>query len=154
MNVFFDLFIRNGARADWQSDPYWADREFPSAVAVSPYHLWRPGDAVAPAARRLLIGVATWSGYDMRLLDALADAFPANGTGAMRIDLFNTAECRSQQDFQGYIPGLDDVLQTPVVGVWRQGRLTDVAQGFHARELAAREVGIDPLAAGLPRSHS
>ena len=44
---------------------------FPECVESSEIHLWRPGQRIAAIGRRILIGVATYSVYDLKLLDVL-----------------------------------------------------------------------------------
>ena len=73
MTAFFDLFLRNPSRLEPEADPTCADPEFVKTLAGSPFRLWRPGDSVSPHGERLLLGVATWSGYDMRLPDVMAE---------------------------------------------------------------------------------
>jgi hypothetical protein len=142
MTAFFELYVRNSSRPDPLADPSWADREFPSLVASSPFHLWRPGEPVPEQGIRLLIGVATWSGYDMRLLDVIAEATSRRqASGFPVVEVFNTADCRQPRDFTRYIPKLGSVSQTPVVGVWRDGQLEWSGQGYEARDRAARLFG-------------
>ena len=45
------------------------DRELPRAVAESPFHWWRVGEAGSAGERVLLVGVAVWNGYDLNTLD-------------------------------------------------------------------------------------
>jgi hypothetical protein len=141
MTAFFRLFMDAASRPGLNNDPEWADRQFPPLVAGGPLRLWRPGMTVAEKGTRLLIGVATWSGYDMRLLDLIAEAKRANPHEESIVEVFNTADCRRMSDFREYIPTVPDVLQTPVLGVWQDGRLQEAHQGYHARDLIARRFG-------------
>jgi hypothetical protein len=141
MNGFFELFARNAARPKAWEDSDWADERFPEVVAESPFHLWQPGDPVPRQGLRLLIGVATWSGYDMRLLDVVAEA-AADGRGET-IEVFNTAECKDPRDFARYIPSRAKVLHTPVVGEWREGVLAWSGSGESAQEHVTRLFGTD-----------
>ena len=141
MTAFFDLFVRHSSDPSVRDDPTWADRRFPELVASSPFHLWRPGDPVPERGDRYLIGVATWSGYDMRLLDVIAEALRRNRVDPPAIDVFNTAECRQQQDFDRYISGIGTVLQTPVVGYWNNGHLADSEQAYAALDFLAGVFG-------------
>jgi hypothetical protein len=142
MTAFFDLFVGNSSRPDPFTDPSWADRQFPPLVASSSFHLWRPGDPIAERGIRLLIGVATWSGYDMRLLDVLAEAMSRRPTpDSPVLEVFNTADCRQPRDFTSYVPKLGMVHHTPVVGIWRDGELEWSGQGYEARDRAARLFG-------------
>lgn len=136
MTTFFDLFASHSS-SDCRDDPAGADRQFPAFVASSPFRLWRPGDPIATRDNRYLIGVATWSGYDMRLLDVLAEALAAHPNDPPVVEVFNTADCRHEQDFDRYIPGIGVVSHTPVVGFWHNGELAASAQGHAAREFIA-----------------
>jgi hypothetical protein len=138
MTSFFDLFVRHSSDPSVRDDPTWADRQFPDLVASSPFHLWRPGDPIPEQGVRHLIGVATWSGYDMRLLDVIAEAIRLNALNLPAIDVFNTADCQSAEDFARYIPGLNEVSHTPVWGFWRDGQLYSFVQGHSAREGLAK----------------
>ena len=137
MTAFFDLFVRHSSDSTVRDDPKWSDRQFPELVAASPFRLWRPGDPIPAQDVRYLIGVATWSGYDMRLLDVIAEALRRNPVDPPTIDVFNTADCSRQQDFDRYISGIGSVLHTPVVGFWNNGLLKISLQGHDAREFLA-----------------
>ncbi len=141
MKTFFDLFESHSSRPEFRDDPTWADRRFPELVSASPFRLWRPGDPIAECDVRYLIGVATWSGYDMRLLDVIAEALSRNSVNPPAIDVFNTADCRRREDFAAYIPGLSEVMQTPVVGFWRNQLFCTVVQGHAARDFIAGVFG-------------
>jgi hypothetical protein len=143
MTTFFDLFVRHSSDPSVRDDPKWADQRFPALVASSPFQLWRPGDPmVFKDNLRLLIGVATWSGYDMRLLDVIAEALGRNPADPPTIDVFNTVDCRSAEDFTRYIPGLHDISQMPVVGFfWRVEQLSTAYHGHAARESIAKIFG-------------
>jgi hypothetical protein len=84
-------------------------------------HFWKLGDDISAASRRVLIGVAPYSGYDLKLLEALNE-LPLDPISD-RIDVFDVLACQTQEDFEKYIPGIGKVYQTPVVGIWEQGRL-------------------------------
>ncbi len=141
MTAFFDLFVRASAGPDSWTDPTWADRQLPDLVAASPFRPWKPDDPIPQHGVRVLIGVATWSGYDMRLLDVIAETIARDPGKAPTVEVFNTAACKQHSDFREYIPKLGDVLQVPVVGVWRDGRLEKWGEGYAARDLAARMFG-------------
>lgn len=141
MTPYFDLFVRHSSDPAVRDDPAWADRRFSELIASGPFHLWRPGDPIPEHDVRYLIGVATWSGYDMRLLDVIAQAIQAIPTEAPAIDVFNTADCRHAEDFARYVPGLHDVSQTPILGFWRVGHLYSSLQGYAARDWLAKLFG-------------
>jgi hypothetical protein len=86
----------------------------------------------------------------MRLLDVIAEALAhrdwanwATSSEVPVVEVFNTAACRELRDFKKYIPKLRHVAHTPVVGVWRDGRLDEAKEGYEARDLAARMFGSD-----------
>lgn len=154
MNRFLDLF-----RYDTPPPPgqiYADDRSalFPKAVARSTrFRLWGPDEPIPTTGTFLLIGVATWSGYDMKLLDVLEQT----PCGPDQIGVFDVQECQSAQDFEKRIPGISDVFQTPAVGLWHDGQLLASAWGHEGRKLIFRACRIDPERMGElldPRSVS
>lgn len=128
------LFVHDADRAAWR---------FAEVVGRSALRSWRPGDPSAASGRRLLIGVATYSVYDMRLLDVLDEAMRRADSQALQIDVFDIEPCRSHTDFSQYIPGVGKVFQTPVFGIWVDGRLQETAQGAQARKQILRLCGLD-----------
>jgi hypothetical protein len=163
MMPFFNLFQQRARNPVAWADPSWADRQLPSLLNATPLRLWSPGDPISDWGIRLLVGVATWSGYDMRLLDILAERQIQGGVrvsdddmrlldimaegqqqGGIRIsdvDVFNINNCRGHADFRLYIPSLRLVLQTPAVGIWVMGKLNWIGQGAEARDLVAHMFG-------------
>jgi hypothetical protein len=148
------------------------EQEFPALVARGPLHWWTPGESVADT-RRLLIGAATYSRYDMRLLDLVYEAkchsvAPASaqhvtskGLGLvelaaeqLRVDVFSVLACGSHEDFSKYVPGIGQVFQTPVVGFWEKGILREKATGAAGRGLVARICGIDPKLLSAEVNHT
>lgn len=148
MTTFYDLSqaLTSSGRPDGSLGPGQKklDDRFPSAVSTSPFRLWSPGDPIPAGGKRLLIGVATWSAYDMKLLDAVSQALPRLPAG-LTVEVFNVADCSSPEAFDQYVPGIGSVFHTPVVGLWCDGKLVDKATGRAGRELVARLSGLDPL---------
>ena len=143
MNTFHDLFRQPTRRV---GDSFLPDRRaalFPGFVERSPkLHLWAPGQLGSVEGPRLLIAVATWSGYDMNLLDLLEEA-PAGGA---RIEVFDIDSCQSTDELSHAIPGLGTPTQTPVVGYWVDGKFIESATGLDGRQLVARVCGLSPEA--------
>jgi hypothetical protein len=145
MNRFFDLF-----RSQTPPPPgaiYADDRSvlFPGVVTNSTrFKLWEQGESVPPVGRFLLVGVATWSGYDMKLLDVLEQTT----TGPNVIGVFDIADCKSDHDFETRIHGIGPVFQTPVVGLWEDGKLVARGSGHEGRLLTFRACGLDPAQIG------
>lgn len=141
MNRFLELFRHHTAPPPGQI--YADDRSvlFPEVVSHSPrLTLWGKNDSVPATGRFLLVGVATWSGYDMKLLDALEQT-PG---GPDAIGVFDTTDCQSNDDFEARIPGIGAVFQMPAVGLWENGMLVARGSGHEGREIAFRACGIDP----------
>jgi hypothetical protein len=140
MNRFLDLF-----RHDTPPPPgqiYADDRSalFPNVVSRSPrLKLWPVSEPVPTTGTFLLIGVATWSGYDMKLLDVL-EHLP---DGPDVIGVFDTDECRSADDFEKRIPGIGLPYQTPGVGLWQDGQPVASGWGHEGRKLICQIYAID-----------
>ncbi len=107
-----------------------AGQLFPLLVERSRLHLWRPGEPIV-ASRRLLVGVATWSLYDLSLLDRLDDAAARDAAVVDRIDVFDL-DRMERGDFEDHLPGLGEVLGTPVVGFWEDGIAGEKGFGWRA----------------------
>jgi len=139
--MFFNLFAAAAAEGDPGDRPTGADHRFAEVVEQSLFQLWRPGDPIPQHAVRLLIGVASSSGCDMRLLDVIAEAMDRGPSALPTVDVFDTADCPRPEDFRRYIPTLRDVAHTPVAGIWFGGQLTWRGQGHTARDQIARMFG-------------
>jgi len=140
MNRFLELFRHHSTPPPGQI--YADDRShlFPQVVALSPrLRLWSKQDRVPTRGRFLLVGVATWSGYDMKLLDALEQT----DSGPDLIGVFDTADCKSNEDFNSRIPGIGDVFQMPAVGLWENGTLVARGSGHEGRQIAFLACGLD-----------
>jgi hypothetical protein len=137
--MFFDLFA--AAAAEGGDRPTDVGRRFAAVVEQSAFQLWRPGQPIPRHSVRLLIGVATGSGYDMRLLDVIEERMGRGPSALPQVDVFDVADCPRPEDFQRYIPTLRDVSETPVAGIWFGGQLTWRGQGQPARDQIARMFG-------------
>lgn len=139
MNTFHDLFRQPTRKIGVTFPPDRRRELFPGFVERSPrLHLWSPGNPIVDAGPRLLIGVATWSGYDLNTLD-LIEELPAS---PVHVDVFDLDECRSPEAVGKYIPGMALETSTPVVGLWIDGVLKESASGTDGRQLIARVCGI------------
>jgi hypothetical protein len=94
--------------------------------------------------RRLVIGVAVWSNYDLRLLDLVNEAVTAGKQPDLHVAVFNIDELSSPAELQRIFPGIGEVFQTPAVGYWEAGQLKETASGFAGRQLVGRLLGFDP----------
>jgi hypothetical protein len=138
MNSFFNLFLQDPGQPSHDARQAIAERAFCERLQDSPFHLWQPGDAVPQKGTRILLGVAPWSGYDMRLLDVISESIRKGiALPDLRVDVFDTTHCTENADFRKYIPKLRRVFHTPVIGIWRDGHLHEVKEGYEARDMAA-----------------
>jgi hypothetical protein len=88
---------------------------------------------------QIVIGVATYSAPELALLDELDAALHKGREGKARVEVFDVLECTQMDDFQKFIPGINPVYRTPVVGVIADGRLVDQATGLSdVKETLAR----------------
>jgi len=165
MKTFVELFLSYRELSPGEQQRR-IEREFPALVAQGTLHWWSPGDPVCSSGRRLLIGVATYSSLDMRLLDLVSEsvrcrrldglmkqqlslpaglsAFVQVPKESLHIDVFSVLDCQSHEDFKPYIPSLGKVYQTPVAGLWDNGVLQSWATGAAGRTLVAQVCGLDP----------
>lgn len=116
--------------------------KFGAYVQEGPFNLWSLGQPIVADGRRLLIGAAIWSVYDLRLLDTLEDAFCAGRISSDRIDVFEMNSLRDWIQINDYIPGLEKVYQPPVVGLWTQNRLVASYEGAFARDFVLSMYGL------------
>jgi hypothetical protein len=141
MNRFLDLLWHDTPPPPGQIYADERSARFPNVVAQSQrLKLWGREEPVPEAGRFLLIGVATWSGYDMKLLD-LIEQTPG---GPEVVGVFDTAECKSDEDFEKRIPGIGSVFQVPAVGLWEGGKPGARGWGHDGRQLVFRSFGLDP----------
>lgn len=117
-----------------------AERLFPELVERSHLHLWRPGDSIA-GGRRLLVGVATWSLYDLSLLELLDRVVKEGCPGMDRIDVFNLDRVELGV-LERYIAHLGKVVGTPVAGLWEDGILGETGFGWRAITLISGLLGV------------
>jgi hypothetical protein len=130
--TFQDL-LRTGPAGPEESQLF-AEQQFPEVAASKSMHLWQPGDPFIQSGERFLLGIVTWSNYDLQLLDQLADRVRSGQLSPGRLDLFNLAPMRKREDLEPYIPGLGARLNNPpALGIWIDGVLTERLDGHSAR---------------------
>jgi hypothetical protein len=134
----FTELRRTGLAVSEENDR--ARQLFPVLIEQSHLHVWNPGDPIS-GARRLLIGVANWSLYDLSLLDVLDQVVAEGCYGVDRIDVFNLDQVE-RGDFEDYIAGLGKVVGTPLAGFWEDGILGDKGFGWRAFRLISDLVGV------------
>jgi hypothetical protein len=61
------------------------------------------------------------------------------------VEVFDVQDCTGQSDFEQYVPGIAPVFQTPVVGIWENGKLIAKGSGRAGRDLVFDRFGKRPL---------
>jgi hypothetical protein len=129
MNTFVSLLkVRKGKPpADAQKR---ARLDFPGLVAQSKLVL-RQACATMPASgEHFIIGIATYAANELDLLDQLEDALQGRAAAPPDVEVFDVLDCQTPSDFRKFIPGMDAVHRTPVIGVIADGKLIDQATGL------------------------
>jgi hypothetical protein len=103
---------------------------FPRKVAGSRLTLRDPEQPLPPSVRHFIIGVATYAADELGLLDELDSALGKGKDETTDVAVFDVLDCERMTDFQRYIPGIDGVYDTPVIGVIMDGKLIDRATGL------------------------
>lgn len=100
-------------------------------LASSHLRSWAEEEPPPAQGVRLLLLVATWSRYDLQLLDTLNQRI-ASPQDVVRLDVASIDDFY-QEDFERVLPGIDRVRVEPVLGVWRDGALTERLWGWPAK---------------------
>jgi hypothetical protein len=121
-----------------QSD---ARRLFPAIVQRSHLEQHVPGSAVPTTGKYVIIGVATYSPDELRLLDDL-EAAHARWGGTSKVVVFDVLDCNDMNDMRKHVPSLMVVVQTPVVAFWDGGKLVASQTGLHLRHEVLHKAGL------------
>jgi hypothetical protein len=129
MNRFSSLlkFRKGKSPADAQAR---AHEEFPKRISRSRLKLRSPGESIPRIGRHFIIGVATYSAPELALLDQIEAILNQGEPQAMDVEVFDVLECKTMSDFEAFIPGIDSVYRTPILGVMSDGKLIDQATGL------------------------
>lgn len=118
--------------------------KLPEALVGSPISVWRRGDPIPVVDRRILIGIAPYSLPDLQLVDKLTEVLKRRPGVRDSVQIFDVLSCSKMVDFEGYVPGVGSVYQTPVLGIWENGILVERATGAKARQIISRRYGLSP----------
>ena len=121
-----------------------ASAELPDRVRKSVLTWWPDRSDTNGTGSRLVLGVAVWSNYDLRLLDLMNEAVASGTQPGLSVAVFNLDDVGSPDEFQRIFPGIGEVLQAPAVGYWEAGKLKETATGYFARQLVGRLLNFDP----------
>ena len=141
--IFRDL-LNHGPKLSPADSQRRAATELPECVRQSALTWWPDRTETNGTGRRLVIGVAVWSNYDLRLLDLVNEVVLAGNHSDVLVAVFDIDAVASQAELQRIFPGIGEVIQTPAVGYWDGGQLKETASGFSGRQLVGRVLGFDP----------
>jgi hypothetical protein len=147
MNKFIDLIIESN-RLPLPERRQYVKSRVAELLSKNALNKWGLGDSVADASVRILIVIAAWSNYDLRLLDALSET-PARRTKLdERIDIADideiigpTENCELIMD--KIIPEIGTIFHTPIVGIWENGMLVQKGSGAAGRDLIINRYGLN-----------
>jgi hypothetical protein len=80
--------------------------------------------------RHFIIGIATYSARELELLDKLEAFLGQVEPEAIDVEVFDVLACKTMSDFADFIPGIEGVYRTPILGVISNGKLIDQATGL------------------------
>ncbi|MFO0849817.1 MAG: hypothetical protein U0871_14875 [Gemmataceae bacterium] len=120
-----------------------AARELPEVVEQSALNWWEKDAPLPDDDSFLLIGVAVWSGYDLNTLDHVEAAVRAGTAPGLQVYVFDADTMLSQDEVEAVFPGLGSIHHTPIVGLWRGGKLVERECGYLGRQVIARALNID-----------
>jgi hypothetical protein len=129
MNHFSSLlkFSKGKPPADAQAT---AQRDFPTRVQKSRLKLRSPGEPVAATGKQFIIGIATYSAPELELMDKLEHFLEQTDAESIDVEVFDVLSCKTMSDFASFIPDIDGVYRTPIIGVICDGKLIDHATGL------------------------
>ncbi len=104
--------------------------------------MFTPQQSTPTHKNRMLIGIAPYSSGDFELLDSLAQAVRKVPLVNLRIEVFDVSACRTMSDFELYVPGLGNVYQTPVVGIWTNNVPIKRSWGYRAKHIISEYCGL------------
>jgi hypothetical protein len=138
--IMFHELLANAGRLEPGPLQTAARQQFPSIVKKS--HLERRvvGDPVPCDGKYIIIGIASYSPHDLRLLDEI-DAAYALWKDVAKVSVFDLMECRDMNDVGRFLLNAVDVRQTPVVELWDDGQLVTFQTGLPMTHKVLRNAG-------------
>lgn len=138
MKKFEDLLYYN---VPWAA-PEELDREFSFRLTKSNLHLWNLGDPIVSEVTRILVGIVTWSVYELRLLDALNEALSGENR-TERVDIFDLDLFPTQEKISAFVPNIGRIIHPPIVGIWQDGKQILQASGPAGRDILIEKFALD-----------
>jgi hypothetical protein len=104
--------------------------------------VFEPSPLRAPITDGTVIGIAFYSLHDLEFLDQFLARRKTNRSQLAAL-VFDVLDLKEMADFERIIPGIGTVLQTPVIGVWKDGSLMAKGTGAQGRKLLVLETPAD-----------
>ncbi len=127
MNTFSSILKYSEGKPPGQAQKR-ARSDFPKQVIRSRLKLRDPAKPIPDAGKRFVLGVASYSADELSMLDQL-DRVLQDRTDEV-IEVFDVLNCEQMSDFEKFIPGIESVYRTPVLGVIVNGKLIARATGL------------------------
>ena len=121
----------------------------PDIVGESHLLCWTIGSAMPASGTLILVLVATYSHYDLAMLDILDEEVsrrpPGDLSRSVTVHVADLQRYETAGQLAKDIPVIDGaILQTPVTAVWEDGAWRRSASGKPARDLVASTLGLSP----------
>jgi hypothetical protein len=139
---FRDL-LKPDPRSTPKDDQDRASRGLAAAVAESNLRWWKNHEGDPVGGKRLLLGVAPYSQYDLTLLDLIDERLGSAQVPAVEVYVANLQDYDNVDQLSLDFPGIVEVYQTPLVAVRESGSPKRTAWGKKARDMAAEVLGIE-----------
>jgi hypothetical protein len=114
----------------------------PDTIAESHMRWWKTREVNVCHGKCLLLGIGSYSQYDLTLLDLMEEFLAEGRSDQVPIYVVNVADYTSREQLAVDFPGLGPGSQSPMAAVWEAGSLKKVASGKMARELVAETLGV------------
>lgn len=118
-----------------------AQRLFTSVLQQSHFKKRSVGQAIPNHGKYVIIGVASYSQAELRLLDEL-EANHLRWDDGYEIVVFDMMECKNMADIVQYVPPFTKVVQTPVIAVWDRGSVAATQTGLHGTREVLQKAGL------------
>ena len=131
----FQELLENSLTKNPEEQQSSARQRFAAEVRGHGMKLWQPGDPWTAVGERFLVGVAAaYSVHDLKLMDDIDAGVRSGHIVSSAVDIFDISNIGNMSEFEEYIPGMTPVTQSPVLGIWVDGQLTERLQGFKAKQ--------------------
>ncbi len=110
-----------------------ARQRFPVVLHEHGLILRDPKERIPAHGNFVVIGVAAgYSNADLQFLDEIAAVLKQ--VRGDRIEIFDASTLKNMEEFEAFIPSIASVYQTPIVGFWVDGVLSERTTGKPARD--------------------